>query len=925
MTGGHAGRSPLDDVTVAEASRPVAVQPDDTRLGRYLVIELIGAGGMGRVLRAYDPELRREVALKQLIARNRDAQGTRRIVREAQTMARLRHHNLVPVYDVGQSGDDVFIAMEYVEGTTLRAWLDIEPRSWQAIVEAFVGAGRGLAAAHAAGVIHRDFKPANVMVGARGRSEATRDTVRVVDFGLANALPHERSHGATPSQGEDFDPGGLTQPGVVLGTPLYMAPEQHFGGAVGPHSDQYAFCVALYEALYATRPFDGKDLQSLVASKLAGGPNPPRAGSRAVPRWLQRATLRGLAPDAAQRWPSMDALVAELERGQGRVRRRRIFAGVAAGALIAGGLALAVAVDDYRREAACERDGASIDAVWNPERSARLRDALTGTGLAYAEQTADKLMPWLDDHAGAWHRARAEACLDATVRGQWSAETLDRSLWCLDERRDQLDALVGQLLRADESGVEAAIGAAARLGRIDECRNTGWLQRMQPPPQAQRDEIRGAQAELARAVALERAGRYAEGLALARGTRERAQTLAWPPLSAAARTLEAALLAREGEGREAARAGKLAYFEASSFGEWSVAADAATRLVLIVGEHEGRREEGLEWGEHARMALAHALDPDGLREAERLSGLATVQRLRGANDVAQALHERALQLREAALGPDHPDVAASLASLANVFRAVQDYPRARALHERALAIRERALGPAHPSVASSLSNLGVVLAETGDHVHARADFERSLAIREAVHGPWHATLLSTLNNLAAACASGGDTAAAQAYFERALAIVEASRGERHPDVAAALVNVAKVNNSVGRQDRARALYGRAIAIQEATLGPDDLMLAVSLAGLARVDALTGDAAAAARSLERAVAIYERRDGTQDGELDARFALAKALLGSGGDRSRARALAEQARDGWRVGATPRAAEVDAWLRAEHLEDLASPPQ
>jgi hypothetical protein len=305
------------------------------RLGRFIVLRTLGTGGMGMVVSAYDPKLERTVALKVLrpeIGRHEGATGARaRLLREAQAMARLRHPNVVTVYEAGEFEGTVFLAMEYVPGGTLdrftQQWRH-EPRGWQRILAAFVEAGRGLAAAHAQGLIHRDFKPTNVLVDG--------DRVQVTDFGIASvrAGPH-RSHG--PSTAEvRRDALGDDESGSdpIVGTAPYMAPELHRGGTADERSDQFAFCVALFESLWGKRPFAGHDLESWSRSITDGRLDPPTQPSD-VPEWLRIAVMRGLATDPAVRWPSMRALLDLLTSPEraGFGRSTRIAIGVSAATL----------------------------------------------------------------------------------------------------------------------------------------------------------------------------------------------------------------------------------------------------------------------------------------------------------------------------------------------------------------------------------------------------------------------------------------------------------------------------------------------------------------------------------------------------------------------------------------------------------------
>ena len=300
-------------------------------LGRYVVERELGSGGMGLVYAAYDPELGRKVALKLVRPRASGkmgpSEGRARLLREAQAMAQLTHPNVIAIHDVGTFGEQVFIAMEYVEGSTLTDWLATEKRTWPKIVSLFVQAGRGLAAAHAKNILHRDFKPDNVWVGEDGRA-------RVLDFGLARATRTENDQSQSlvaqpnderrPSAGIAVLGAAVTEPGRVLGTPPYMAPEQLSGELGDARTDQFSFCVALYQALYGELPFTGESVVALLDEiKRRRIKAPPK--STRVPSWLRRVLLRGLSPDRAARYESMERLLDELAR-RPFVSRRLVLA-----------------------------------------------------------------------------------------------------------------------------------------------------------------------------------------------------------------------------------------------------------------------------------------------------------------------------------------------------------------------------------------------------------------------------------------------------------------------------------------------------------------------------------------------------------------------------------------------------------------------
>ena len=332
-------------------------------VGRYVVVEVLGVGGMGVVYAAYDPELDRRVALKLLNPRgagSRAEKGRARLLREAQALAKLSHPNVVSVHDVGEHEGQVFVAMEFIDGVTLKAWIRQGPHPWREVVDVLSRAARGLMAAHAKEMTHRDFKPDNVML----RGEGLQRRVVVMDFGLASTPSTSAEFDATASASlaSNLDLDSLTRTGAVMGTPAYMAPEQH-AGHTDSLSDQFSFCVTLYEALYGSRPFRGDTLPEQVAAVTTGEVEPAPARSP-VPRWLREVVLRGLAADPEARWPSMQALLQALHADPSRKRWA-----LAGGAVVAGGLVAVVgygAVRDRQLEAACRDEGRAAEASGGP-------------------------------------------------------------------------------------------------------------------------------------------------------------------------------------------------------------------------------------------------------------------------------------------------------------------------------------------------------------------------------------------------------------------------------------------------------------------------------------------------------------------------------------------------------------------------------
>ncbi|HEY4117040.1 MAG TPA: serine/threonine-protein kinase, partial [Byssovorax sp.] len=468
-----------DDETAVEPPRGERSRAAETAelsrgsvVGRYVVLDKLGSGGMGVVYAAYDPELDRRVAVK-LMQANRDGStpGTEgRLQREAQALARLAHPNVVGVFDVGAAGDRVWIAMELVDGVQLQQWLAARTRSWRDVVTLFLGAGRGLAAAHDAGVVHRDFKPHNVLVGRDGRA-------RVLDFGLACATGDPAvsfSSGRTRHGALDED---LTVTGSVLGTPMYMPPEAERAEAVGPAGDQFSFCVTLYEALYGERPFKVRPPGELPLP-------PPPPPNTSVPGWLRRVVLRGLSLRPGDRHPSMSDLLVALEADPARARRR-VLAGAALGLATAGLVAGAVVWRDHVRSAVPDDPcDASHPAWWTTKLDPAASDALARWDRA-----------WLDERARACSATRDEHSQPETV--------LLVRLACLDRQLDDTQALVTLLENGDSTLARQGAGAIRQLPRAEVCANASAVSVPPAPPEELRPRVEALDARLLRANALD--------------------------------------------------------------------------------------------------------------------------------------------------------------------------------------------------------------------------------------------------------------------------------------------------------------------------------------------------------------------------------------------------------------------------------------
>lgn len=469
------------------------------RIGRYVVLELLGQGGMGAVYRAYDPSLDRSIALKLLLADQgafSTAEARDRLLREGQAMARVSHPNIVKVHDVGIHGNDVYVAMDLVDGVTLKQWVGQGERSWREVVRVMTQAAEGLAAAHDVDLVHRDFKPGNVMIDASGRAFVT-------DFGLARLsttpsgaieapAPSDLPSGPSSSAGSALT-SQLTQAGTVMGTPAYMAPEQHRNEAIDGRADQFGFCVTFYEALFGERPFLGSSPRDLVAN-IARRRFARMTSRRRVPRWLVHVLSRGLRLEPFDRYPTMHALLDDLQARRRRRRRLGLVAGAAA--TVAVVLLAQYGLGRLRVERACGQSGGPIARVWQPARAIAVGTALERFGGRHASDTAALVLDRVGDLASAWTETSRQACLEHHVLAQQSRESFDATTRCLDAKLDRIDALARRLERPDRKMLDRAVHATLELSDPGTCLD-GSVARETPSSDDLRGRLAGIWADLA--------------------------------------------------------------------------------------------------------------------------------------------------------------------------------------------------------------------------------------------------------------------------------------------------------------------------------------------------------------------------------------------------------------------------------------------
>jgi tetratricopeptide (TPR) repeat protein len=793
------------------------------RVGRYLIVARVGSGGMGVVYAAYDPQLDRKIALKLL----RDGGGDdQRLAREAQTMARLDHVNVVPVYDTGVHADGRrFVAMAFIAGTTLRAWLR-EPRTWRAIRDTFVAAGNGLAAAHAAGIIHRDFKPDNVLVDERGH-------VRVGDFGLARAAPTS----APPDQ-------PLATTTAIAGTPAYMAPEQLGGQVVDVRADVFAFCVALWEALYGELPFTGKTLgeraQAIERGEL-------HDSSRAVPRWLRAAVASGLAARAEARPSSMTSLLDRLRDPA----RARWLARAAIVVLVGVGWTFA------RRgvgPAPCSDAANHLGGVWDDATRARMHAALpAGAVVATVERE-------LDRYRGDWISAHQAACRATRIAGEQSETVLDQRMRCLDDRRQRLSGLVDTLLATPK--VDRAVQAVAELEPIAACSE---LVRVAEGPKPPSPSLAPAVAELEHRAARITAridlgdltGAKTDAEALVRD----AERVGYGPTRARAHILVARTL-HIADPKAALAFAHAAAIDAETSSATELLARARILITGVLGWDFEDSDTSLIWSRYAEATLDRLGRPPDLVASLALSRGDAYFKARKF-DLAIEQHRAALAYFER-IAPDGELAASSANHLAVDFAESGRLDDALPLFQRSMTIRRTNLGPEHRQVLQSLGNIGLLERMMGKLDDSERDERAVISVLEKTLSD-SPDLANAYHNLALTLEEQERDAEAEQAIERAIAIYTKAYGAEHLQLARSLPIAAEIEARLHHHERAIELIDHALEINYQH-GPHQAELARNLAIRGRITELASGCRDAVSWYAKSILEYEATKSTGDPDL-----------------------------------------------------------
>lgn len=750
---------------------PATIPSPGDRIGGFVVERVLGAGAMGVVLLAQDPDLHRKVAIKLLIPHASSTEGAqRRLLREAQSVAALSHPNVVALHQVGMHRGRVYVVMEHVDGGTLRQWLAAASRTWPEIVEKYRQAAAGLAAAHAAGFVHRDFKPDNALIGTDGR-------VRVSDFGLVGASGEM----STTGDEHPISDVRLTQTGAVLGTPAYMAPEQYGGAAVDAAADQFALCVSLYEALHGRRPFSGNTPAALLLSVQSGEVLP--AHRREVPSRIQRAIERGLASDPGQRHPSVAALAEAL--GPATPRRSPIALAVGVGIAVAavGGISAAALSLRSEPDAAsagaepatgCREPEPEVPNAWTPQAKARLEPLVRTAGIADPTPLLEGLDAEIRHYAEALAASEHRVCQAET---EVSGEQHELRLHCLDELRFDFEAAVDVV-----ASTERPIVARDGFGHISDLLDPARCE-PEPAPGTPAPDHTTRDAKARRLVIRARTLEVSGDVEAAEGRVEEARALA------------------EESGDDRALAD--AFHELARIRNWGGdsrgAEEAARRAVALA---RGLVDPRREWRSTVTLAISIAAQPNRVDEAIALIPVADAAALRS--------HDRGAWRYDIALGHVYGlagkyDTARSHAEAAVDRLASGDRPRPFAVVE------------AHRTLADACLRGGAP--ERADDVYLQG----LAAIRDAL-GPDHPQRALLLTGRALALTHRRHYDAASPIFAEAERILEPDVGRNREALGHNLLARADMERQRGRLDLAATAARKGIAILENAPGREELLI-----------------------------------------------------------------------------------------------------
>lgn len=826
------------DAPVCVSQLPAALESASLIDARFRMERLVGSGGNAEVFLATDVVLDRAVAVK--VAREGlDETAQLRWIREAEALARLEHPNVVQVFRVGSHRGRSFIVMEWVQGPTLAQWVRERPRAWPEILAVYRDAGLGLAAAHAQGLVHRDFKPHNVLLGADGR-------VRVADFGLAALTTEQTSQPeSTPAETgrsvRDHWSMRLTRGG--LGTPGYMPPEQFDGAPADPRSDQFSLCAALFEALVGRVPYDAATPAAARARAIAGQLERPTAAD--MPAWLFAALRRGLQPIPRDRFDDMGALLSALDPARHRRRwRRRVSLGAVGLAALAG-LGLWTASDD--RESSCLAEAASIDTVWNETQAEAIGHAFERTGSPHAADASAHAIATFDAWARQWTERRAALCDSRS-----SAARNDAWLACLDRGRDTAAGLLDALLDAGPAVVATERTLVAQLETPARCDGSS-LSDIVPLGPDRAAAVERARRSTARSNAERAAGSFDDARSAAERALEAATAADFEPAIAEALLArgkaEAALGNGDGRGLDDLES---AYWKATAVRHDGLAAEAARAVLADVVTDPRAWHEAERW---SRLAQAAEQRHSGVGPPswELLRARGTAAKLAERYDEARQRFREALEAM-----PDVGHYAAERASILTSWSVLEfdagQLEASRERAEQALTLARAELPADHIARAWALERWALALAHLGQARDALDPMRQAIEINGRLYGTQAPRAVVSLNSLGDVLRRAGDLEGALAVHREALEISVRRQSPDPFEEGSCRAFIGQALTDLQRFEQARVELAKAIGAFEEAGGPGALNRGLMLISLATTHAKLGDLDRAIDAIDTALEV-----------------------------------------------------------------------
>ncbi len=746
-----------------------------SKIGRYEILRPIGRGGMGVVYLATDPKLGRKVAIKlvkpSLKADDRVQHYERRLMREARAMAQLTHPNVLTIYDVGMHGDQVFLASEWVDGATLEDWICEHTHHWQSIVTMFRGAARGLAAAHEAGLIHRDFKPSNVMIGKDHR-------VLVFDFGLVKSTRATMGEITTQLSGN-----------FIVGTPAYMSPEQMVGDPADERSDQFSFCASLYESIAGKRPFAGRSLVELLSNIKAGKIEEPRK----IPKWLWELLKRGLQRKPEDRYPSMNAVLAVMDAGLADRRRRKLFVGLGVAGLLGVGVAAAMVMQrGVTAEEVCGAKLQEVKGAWDAPRRQATKEGLLSSETDYAAAMWQSVSSSLDRYSSELLGQSHASCLETKLTGKQREETFVRRNLCFERLRTQLDVVTQRLQAGDLSSVQNAFVLVQGLDPVSSCQPSALdgMEEVYPLEPGKRRTLWQALKMLEISLVL---GHETEA-------QLRAESLLSAPVGS--RVVEAKLYSNLGfslklqrEYAQAVQAFESAFYAAVAGKDDGIAAQATCEIVSVQALRLHDEGAAARWQQLARSAVERDGSPGALGIWHRTLGSLAQQK--GQLRLAEKEYRESLELLSLEYGDEHLEVAKGLVLLGRSLLALHN-AEAVTRFEQLIALHKKSVGPLHPKTAEAEVLLASALHQNGKTEEATALATTALSSLIEGYGERHAEVSRALNVLAELAVAAGDFEAANRDLLRAIRIKQQVYGPQSLRLVSTLLNLMEVDRMRGR-------------------------------------------------------------------------------------------------------------------------------